>query len=452
MSKKRTMVVVVSLLTVLLMTGCGQRSQAESYFKEGNYEEARELYNELQMVEKAAECTYLIAQDDLDAKQYEDAIKELETIPDYEGSLELLEEARYEYGVSLYEKKQYEDAMAQFEKIADYKDASDYMKKARYGYGIALYEKKQYEDAMAQFEKIAGYKDASDYINKAGYEYGIALYEKGQYEDAMAQFEKIADYNDTEDYMYKCRMGLKYADFDYDNFYAWDMEDAGALSHEDIQEYMENLMESMYTTWYYNDENGEEKELVIDPYQIQGKEYCILSNDAEAKFTGFYFCYEGDEGTSYHVNIAPDFQYVDVEESALSLEIADSTQDLYYCYNYDAETAAYYKQEQEDAQPKYTKEEVYEQAKQDVKDAIYSQLTAENIFSAIGFAASYTWIFDPVDSIRYEYDFSTKTHSLVFSVSLSEYGLSVQDTEKIAAQYMESDDGGLIRTALYSVE
>jgi hypothetical protein len=155
-----------------------------------------------------------------------------------------------------------------------------------------------------------------------------------------------------------------------------------------------------------------------------------------------------DENTKYSVGFTRDMTYSDVTDEALYSMSIDEQDYM----SYDIMSAENYAHLQEEAQPQYTEEEVYAQAQQDVKDVIYSSLTSKSIFDAVGFAATYTWIFDPVDSIQYNYDASTKTHTLVFYVSLSEYGLSVKDTERMVAQYMESDDGGLVRTTMYAME
>jgi tetratricopeptide (TPR) repeat protein len=407
-----TVVFILPVLAAILMTGCGtfsQKKQAEEYFNNGNYEEARDVYTELGMEDKVSECTYLIAQNCVDEKDYETAIKELETIPDYEGAPELLEDARYEYGMSLYEQGNFEKAMSQFEEVSDYKEASDYIKKSRY-------------------------------------EYGIVLYVKGQYEDAMAQFEKIAEYNDTADYLDKCQMGLKYADFDYDNFYTSDIEDISAMSHEDIIEYVEKTIEPMYTKWYYYDDTGEEKELVIDKFHIGDKEYGVSLYSSPGHYKEFEIYYMDDENTKYSVGFTRNMTYGDVTDEVLYI-MSIGEQDY---RSYDTMSAENYAHLQEEAQPQYTIDEVYAQAQQDVKDEIYSQLSSDNIFDAIGFAATYTWNFESSDTIKYEYDSSTKTHVIEFTVSLSEYGLNTVLRQRMQAAYMESDYG-LDMLWIYSV-
>ena len=394
MKKNRIILAVVLCLSVFAMAGCGGKEtsssqadeqqsdvqgQAEELFANGDYEKARELFRDAGNQEMVSECTYLLAKNCLDQKDYTSAISELENIPDYKDVKELLQNARYEYGIS--------------------------------------------------------------------------LYDKFQYAKAIEQLEQITDYKETGKYLDKCRMELKYEKFDYDSFATLGDDSVATMTNKEIREYMEECMNAMYSSWYRHDQNNES--VVIDKYFMDGKEYGIASWGGEGNFTEFDIYYMDDVENKIHISLSPDFVYMDVaDEAPMMLSIGEM---LYYNYSSDqAEEYAELNEAQQEAieaqQPQHTKEEVYAQAQQDVKDSVYSQYNALDFFDAFTTAVTYTWTFESVDTIQYSFDPSSKTHTLGFTVYISEYGLSTKITQRMAAQYVEGDDGRLTRTGLYRVE
>ena len=394
MRNKKIILVVVLCLSVFAMAGCGGKEtsssqadeqqsdvqgQAEELFANGDYEKARELFRDAGNQEMVSECTYLLAKNCLDQKDYTSAISELENIPDYKDVKELLQNARYEYGIS--------------------------------------------------------------------------LYDKSQYAKAIEQLEQTTDYKETGKYLDKCRMELKYEKFDYDSFATLGDDSVATMTNKEIREYMEECMNSMYSSWYRHDQNNES--VVIDKYFMDGKEYGIASWGGEGNFTEFNIYYMDDVENKIHISLSPDFVYMDVaDEAPMMLSIGEM---LYYNYSSDqAEEYAELNEAQQEAieaqQPQHTKEEVYAQAQQDVKDSVYSQYNALDFFDAFTTAVTYTWTFESVDTIQYSFDPSSKTHTLGFTVYISEYGLSTKITQRMAAQYVEGDDGRLTRTGLYRVE
>ena len=121
MQKKKIILAVVLCLSVLIVGGCG--------IAETSQKQEAETFKDSKIQRDELESTYLRAKDYLNQKDYGSAISELENIPDYKDVKELLQNARYEYGISLYEKSQYAQAIEQLEQTTDYKETENYLDK-----------------------------------------------------------------------------------------------------------------------------------------------------------------------------------------------------------------------------------------------------------------------------------------------------------------------------------
>lgn len=106
MRKKKIILAVILCISALAMSGCGGKEtssnqtnvqkQAEEFFANGDYEKARELYKDAGNEEMVSECTYFIAKNCLEQKDYTSAIKEFETIPDYKDTADYLDKCQME--------------------------------------------------------------------------------------------------------------------------------------------------------------------------------------------------------------------------------------------------------------------------------------------------------------------------------------------------------------------
>lgn len=123
MQKKKIILAVVLCLSVLIVGGCG--------IAETSQKQEAETFKDSKIQRDELESTYLRAKDYLNQKDYGSAISELENIPGYKDVKELLQNARYEYGISLYDKSQYAQAIEQLEQTTDYKETEKYLDKCR---------------------------------------------------------------------------------------------------------------------------------------------------------------------------------------------------------------------------------------------------------------------------------------------------------------------------------
>lgn len=125
MRNKKIILAVILCLSVLAMGGCGAAETSQKQAAEALKD------SEIQRGDDELESIYLKAKDYLSQKDYGAAISELEKIPDYKDVKELLQNARYEYGISLYDKSQYAQAIEQLEQTTDYKETEKYLDKCR---------------------------------------------------------------------------------------------------------------------------------------------------------------------------------------------------------------------------------------------------------------------------------------------------------------------------------
>lgn len=418
MRNKKDILLLVLTLLILSLTGCTvtQKKQAQEYFESGDYENARKIYGELGMSKEKEDCTFQIAKSYLEQKEYEAAIKELNTIPEYEGTKELLGQAHYEYASSLCDGKDYVKALEQAELITDYEGAKELLDNITYQYAISLHKEKNYKEAIIQLEKIPNYDGASDYMNK-------------------------------------CRMMLKYAKFKYGSFKTKFDElepEQAKRTKKEIRKYIEDRLAGIYSTWYSCDNSGNEIKIEIDKFFLDGKEYGMLNYDETNGMTTFYeFYYLENEKKTITMSISPDLTFSPVTDTELySLSIGDIDYTNIPIKEIQEYTIAL--EEYIASQPLCTKEQVYERVQEDLKAKIYNGM---NVFDAIGTAVSVVWNFEPVEDIQYSYDASTKIHTVTFYVQLSEYGLKNIGSQQFMAKYYEDDDGNLsLEGEIYIVE
>ena len=173
----------------------------------------------------------------MDKGDYKEAASIFNTIYSYKDSLELVKEARYQYGLSVIDTNP-DDAVSYLYMVKGYKDADKKIKTAYYNRGCSLLNAKKYEAAISDFEKSEGYSDAKKKINEAKYGY-------------------VKSHNDREDYTtYDYLRDLKKAKYKdaakiYNKLYAWHVEVIAINDTEDSTYYNYTSL-SRYDTMYFH--------------------------------------------------------------------------------------------------------------------------------------------------------------------------------------------------------
>ncbi len=182
---------------------------AVNNIQEGNYEEAIKQLETIveykDAAEKLVEVKYLEAESLAGNQEYEEALKLLEEIEDKKDVRK--QKVRYENAVK------YEEALTMMES-ENYKTAIDLLKyndfdtndeKLRECYVKLAYEeleKEEYDSALEYFE-LADYQGEG--YQRAYYEKGVDAYEGMLYDIAIECFEISADYKDSEDMLSKIK-------------------------------------------------------------------------------------------------------------------------------------------------------------------------------------------------------------------------------------------------------
>lgn len=170
-------------------------NQAMELYSKGQYEEAREIFNDL--------------------GDYSDAATYVSTID----SLLTEREDKYEKGIGYYEKGAYSECISSLVDISDYLDSADYIEKsaeAIYQQATDYYNSDNFEKAKEMLEKIPNsYSKAMDVelmladietiiieqTNMANYEQAKGCYDNGDYETAQRLFMSLGNYEDSATYL-----------------------------------------------------------------------------------------------------------------------------------------------------------------------------------------------------------------------------------------------------------
>lgn len=183
--------------------------------------------------------TYYNAGRLIEKKEYEQAIKLYEKIPDFDDSKNKILAAKdglYNEALEMMENGSYNSAIEIFNKILDHKDSSKKIEQCNYEKTNKLYENgmkelqnKNYEIALNCFCRIPDFKNSAeniticnDFINQAKYSNGCMLMRANAYDRAFLEFKDILHYKDSKQRCYKCfksasaNIKSKYTEFSND--------------------------------------------------------------------------------------------------------------------------------------------------------------------------------------------------------------------------------------------
>lgn len=135
---KKTIALILVLLLALSLTGCksSDYKEAMSYYADGKYEAACELFKKLGNYEDSIEmvnrCIYAMAEEKLETKQYSEAADLFESLGDYEDSSEMVKECNYQLAHLLIAAKEYDKAREIFGELGDYQDSATYFQSMKW--------------------------------------------------------------------------------------------------------------------------------------------------------------------------------------------------------------------------------------------------------------------------------------------------------------------------------
>lgn len=151
---------------------------------------------------------YQDASERADALEYEMALAQIETEPgealvrfellgDYEDAPEQATRCRYLVAQQALEAQEYERALSLFEALGDYEDSARCARRCRYQLGGQAREAGRYDEAAALYEACGAYLDAEELAQRSRYESADALDQAGEYAAAASAFAALGSYDDA---------------------------------------------------------------------------------------------------------------------------------------------------------------------------------------------------------------------------------------------------------------
>lgn len=401
------------------------------------------------------ESIYTSAQSMYEAQDYEEALKELEQIPDYKDSSVLRQECQYGLALQKKEGGELEEAITLFSELGNYKESGAYLQEC-YIYQIQkLVESGEYQSARQIIEnfqteeEIAQMKMYCDYyegmslyqqkkyikaipmlINSAGYGksnkclriMAKSMLKQKKYKEAQKICEALEGLKGIEKIKKKALYGRKYEKYGRLNSSADEMGfryyDFEIFDKEEAEYYLE---ENVYGLWKVY-ETGET--YIIDKYYRGGRPYGIKCIYIDELGWGRIYYYYLDQpkkiySECYHIS---NFQ---TEAGGVSVPYLLSVEEEGYAY----EEYEYTRMDEMELQEKIRQvENEYRIAmenraqSEEVKEEIYSR--AKSTFASryrIESVANHTFsftnmIYQDIDSIGFSYDSGSGVYSITIAV------------------------------------
>ena len=238
----------------------GFKSAAEAFKTVSGFKDADELVG--RCLDNAEACRKNAVYDLAVARmkgnsvsRYEEAIKQLQTIPGWKDSDDLVVICRQK--IEKIRAKEEADRLERERKAEERKKAKEkngkrtkktlsvvalivaaclvfsvviglfvFQKKWKYDSAVSLCNSGEYEEAKAIFEALDGYKDSAEQIEKceaaitdsnynSNYNNALSLLEAGKYEEAITAFEALNGYKDSAEQIKKCK--AEFIDSNYNN-------------------------------------------------------------------------------------------------------------------------------------------------------------------------------------------------------------------------------------------
>lgn len=232
-----------------MMTACAF-ARGEKALAEGDYQEAREIFEglgaEAGAAEKALEARYSQALAWMETGEYDAAIAEFSALGDYQDSPELIPRIWYLKGFVLEGQGDQTGAVEAYRLAGEYEDAAERLRDILWNQAEAFLAKQQYMEALPLYRELDGYQDArakwlecATELARTAHkqrEYGMALHwledlpedtkeirqirtralylgakaaaGRGELAEAIAMGEQVLDYSNTARLVRNWRMEL----------------------------------------------------------------------------------------------------------------------------------------------------------------------------------------------------------------------------------------------------
>ncbi len=150
----------------------------------GDYEDAHE---------QAISCRFLMAQNAMEAGEYQQALERFEALGDARDAREQAVRCRYALAEQAMKDADYEKAAGLFEKCGTYRDSEDSVFKARYAQAQALYDTEKYQEAAKVFESLGSYEDAKQRVTESEDAWLNAAYVAAQMDMELGDYQSVID-------------------------------------------------------------------------------------------------------------------------------------------------------------------------------------------------------------------------------------------------------------------
>ena len=171
--------------------------QAEVWLRDGDYEDAKDLYLELGDGENAKECDYRQALAWMDQDKVQEAQEIFQTLGDYKDSAQQVVECQYRQVTALMAQGSYQRALELIMEMGTYKDSDQQATECKYQIALTLLEKGNHAQAQEMFTALEDYKDSKDQIKECKYQAALVLLEEGEIVKGYDALIALKNYKDS---------------------------------------------------------------------------------------------------------------------------------------------------------------------------------------------------------------------------------------------------------------
>ena len=133
----------------------------------------------------------------IDAELYDSAISSADNTLGGSTVKDEVLEILYQKATSILAEEKYDDAEKLVELLSGYKDADTLVNEAKYQEALSLLEAGSYDIAHSIFTSLTGYKDANTLASEALYQKALSLFDAGSYDSAHSIFASLTDYRNA---------------------------------------------------------------------------------------------------------------------------------------------------------------------------------------------------------------------------------------------------------------